>query len=131
MPNFNQRLFFKELNKYLGNITRKYENVQYRRLRSKKDSKNYYATYVLLSHSQILEPGVTCLKSVVGCLIDLMLANKPKGFHRTNLIETGISDCHKLILPFFKPYFKRIPAKITEYHNYSKFNAAVFIHELD
>ena len=44
-----------------------------------------------------------------------MLTNKPRRFHHTNLIETGLSDCHKRILSLFKAFFKRIPAKTIEY----------------
>ena len=75
--------------------------------------------------------GVACVKSSVGSSIDVRLTNRPKGFHHTSLTEAGMSDCHKLILSFFRACFKRIPAKATEYRNYSKFSAEVFLHKLD
>ena len=59
-----------------------------------------------------------------------MLINSPRSFHHTSLIETGLSDCHKLILPFFRAFFKRIPAKTIEYRNYSKFSPEAFLHKL-
>ena len=68
---------------------------------------------------------------MVGSSIDMMLTNRPKIFHHTSLIETGLSDCHKLILSFFRAFFKRIPAKTIEYRNYSKFSPEAFLHELD
>ena len=74
---------------------------------------------------------VTCVKSSKGSSIDVMLTNRPRRFHHTSLIETGLSDCHKLILPFFRAFFKRIPAKTIEYRNYSKFTPEAFLHELD
>ena len=86
--------------------------------------------YVILSRSQILYQ-VTCVQSSVGFSIEVMLKNWPRSFHHTSLIETGLSDCHKLILSFFRAFFKRIPAKTIEYRNYSKFSPEAFLHELD
>ena len=40
-------------------------------------------------------------------------------------------DCYKLILPFFRGYFKRMPTKSIEYGNYSKFGAEAFPEKLD
>ena len=58
------------------------------------------------------------LKSSVGSSIDVMLTNRPRSFHHTSLIETGLSHCHKLILSI-------------EYRNYIKLSPEVFLHELD
>ena len=55
-----------------------------------------------------LVSGVTCSKSLVASSIDLMLTNKPKRFHHANLIETGMSDGHKMIFSLLRDYFKRM-----------------------
>ena len=47
------------------------------------------------------------------------------------MIEIGLSDCHKLILSFFRAFFKRIPKKTIEYPNYRKFTPEAFLYELD
>ena len=60
-----------------------------------------------------------------------MLTNRPRSFHHTSLIETGMSDCHKLILSLFRAFFKRIPAKTIEYRHYSQFSPEAFLHEID
>ena len=60
-----------------------------------------------------------------------MLTNRPRSFHHTSLIETGMSDCHKLILSLFRAFFKQIPAKTIEYRIYSNFSLAVFLQKLD
>ena len=79
----------------------------------KKESKNYLSdlcdTFSLLN----LISGVTCINSSVGSSIDVMLTNGLSRFHHTSLIETGMSDCHKL-LSLFRAFFKRIPAKTIE-----------------
>ena len=86
--------------------------------------------YVILSRSQILYQ-VTCVQSSVGFSIEVMLKNRPRSFHHTSLIETGLSDCHKLILSFFWAFFKRIPSKTIDYRNYSKLSPEAFLHKLD
>ena len=75
--------------------------------------------------------AVTFVKFLVGSSIDVMLTNRPRSFHHTSLIETGMSDCHKLMLLLFRTFFKRIPAKTIEYRNYSKFSPEAFLHNLD
>ena len=135
--NSNKGGFFKELNKSLSNITRKYENalvvgdLNIDILDKKKDSKNYLSDLRDTFSLSNLISEVTCVKSSVGSSIDVMLTNRPRSFHHTSLIETGNSDCHKLILPLFRAFFKRIPAKTIEYRNYSKFSTEAFLHELD
>ena len=135
--NSNKDGFFKELNKSLSNITRKYENVlvvgdlNIDILDKKKDSKNYLSDLCDTFSLSNLIPEVTCVRSSLGSSIDVMLTNRPRSFHHTSLIETGMSDCHKLILSLFRVFFKRLPAKTIEYRNYSKFSPEAFLHELD
>ena len=44
----------------------------------------------------------TCFTRDYKSTIDLILTNKPKSFQNTFIIETGLSDFHKLILTFFE-----------------------------
>ena len=73
------------------------------------------------------------MRKVIGGFLSIhaMQTNRPRSFHHTNLIETGLSDCHKLILSLLRTFFKPIPAKTIEYRNYSKFSPKAFLHELD
>ena len=41
-----------------------------------------------------------------------MLTNRPRNFHETSLIETGLSDCHKMIVSLFRDFLERLPAKV-------------------
>ena len=75
--------------------------------------------------------GKTCFKAQKGTSIDVLLTNRPRSFHKTDIFETGFSDHHKLILSVFRSYFIRIPPKTTEYRNYKNFNETVFLHDLD
>ena len=126
--NSNKDGFFKELNKSLTNIRRKYEDtlvvwsLNIDILDKKNDSKNYFSDVCDTFWLSNLISEVICLKSSVGSLITVMLTNRPRSFHHTSLIETGMSDCHKLILSSFRALFKRIPAKAIEYRNCNKFS---------
>ena len=50
--------------------------------------------------------------------IDLILTNKPRSYQITNVTETGVSDCHKLILTFMKSYISRLKPKNVHYRSY-------------
>ena len=58
-------------------------------------------------------------------------------FRRTNcktkpsILETGLSDYHKMILSVFRSYFAKIPPKSIEYRNYKKFYLENFLYDLD
>ena len=77
----------------------------------------------------ITEP--TCYKNAQNpSLIDLILTNKPKGFHSSMCIETGMSDFHKMTVCVLNVYFMKLcPTKI-KYRNYKNFNLNSFKSEL-
>ena len=74
---------------------------------------------------------ITCVKTTNRTSIDVLLTNKSRCFHRTATLETGVSDCHELILTLSKAYFKKLPPKNIEYRNYKNFNENNFLYELD
>ena len=55
--------------------------------------------------------------------IDLILTNRENLFQDTRVIETGLSDFHKLTATVLKVYFKKEPPKIIsrDYKNFTKF----------
>ena len=85
--NSNKDSFFKELNKSLSDITRKFDNVivvgdlNIGILYQKKYSKNNFSDLCdTLSFSNLIWE-VTCVKSSVGSSIDVMVTNRARGFH--------------------------------------------------
>ena len=111
-----------ELNKSLCNIARKYENIliigdlnmNFGNLK-KGDTRSHMSDLCDSFSLSNLVNGVTCVKSQNGTSIDVMLTNRPRSFHNTSLIETDLSDCHKMIVSVFGAFFKRLPAKVIEY----------------
>ena len=85
--NSNKDGFFKELNKSLSIIARKYENVllvgdlNIDILDKKKDSKNYLSDLRDTFSLSNLISEITCVKSSVDSSIDLMLTNRSRRIH--------------------------------------------------
>ena len=51
-------------------------------------------------------------------------------FQRTQVIETGLSDYHKLITTFFKCKYQRLKPKIICYREYKSFNDSAFLNDV-
>ena len=73
----------------------------------------------------------TCFKNPNNpSCIDLILTNKKQRFIHTQVIETGISDHHKLTVTMMRMYFKKAKPKIVTYRCYKNFNEENFRMEL-
>ena len=132
--NNNKASFFMNLNESLCNIARKHENmliigdlnINFGNLKM-GDTHSHMSDLcdtLLLSN---LVNDVTCVKSQNDISIDVMLTNRPRSFHNTSLIETGLSDCHKMIISVFKAFFKRLPANVIEYQDNKTFDQNEFL----
>ena len=77
----------------------------------------------------VKEPA--CFKSIENpnC-VDLILSNKSLYFQHTLVIETGLSDFHKLTVTKMKSTFQKQHPKILNYRNYKCFNNGNFGDEL-
>ena len=52
-------------------------------------------------------------------------------FKKTDICETGLSNCHKMVFTIFCSTFITLSPKIINYRNYKGFNENIFCHELD
>ena len=72
----------------------------------------------------------TCFKTVLNpSCIDLILTNRKRCFQNSNVIETGISDHHKLTVTVLKTVFKKKKAKSIIYRDYKSFSKDKFSQE--
>ena len=64
----------------------------------------------------------TCYKnpSNPSC-IDLILTNYPRSFQNSCVIETGLSDFHKIVVTVMKTSYKKLEPKIINYRSYKFF----------
>ena len=73
----------------------------------------------------------TCFKSILNpSCIDLILTNKSLYFQHTSVIETGLSDFHKLTVTQMKSMFQKKQPKVLNYRNYKFFNNDNFRNDL-
>ena len=62
-------------------------------------------------------------------MLEVTLTNEPKGFQSAFVAETGLSDCHKLIISLFNAYFKKLLPKTIGYRSYKKFDISIFLYD--
>ena len=54
--------------------------------------------------------------------IDLILTNYPRSFQNSRVIETGLSDCHKMIVTVMKTSYRKIEPRVINYRDYKSFS---------
>ena len=62
--------------------------------------------------------------------IDLVLTNRPKSFQTTCVIETGLSDFHRMTVSVLKMHFRKLPPRIISYRDFSNYHNTNFINSL-
>ena len=62
--------------------------------------------------------------------IDLILTNRPRFFQSTCVIETGLSDSHRMTVSVQKMHFRKLPPKVITCRNFSNYDNANFINSL-
>ena len=74
----------------------------------------------------------TCYKNPSNpTYIDVILTNRKNTFSNTSVTETGLSDCHKMIITYLKCYFQKLLPKKVYYRNYKLFDGASFRDQLE
>ena len=81
------------------------------------------------SRNLITEP--TCFKNTENpSSIDVILKNKHRSFQNSSVIETGLSDHHKLVVTVMKSFIKKRAPVVIKYRDFKNYNAAAFHAEL-
>ena len=62
--------------------------------------------------------------------IDLILTNKPRWFQNKCVIETVLSDFHRMRISVFKIDFRKIPSKVIDYRDLRKMDNEKFINSI-
>ena len=66
-----------------------------------------------------------------GSLIDIILTNKLRSFHKTQGFVAGISDFQKLVVTVLSSYYKKLPLKNILYRNVKRFEKTTSLRDLD
>ena len=110
------------LHKGLALYSSKYENAitfgDFNVGMNNSDMAVFCDTYYL--NCLIKEP--TCYKNPENpSCIDLILTNNPKCFQSSYVVETGLSDFHRMTVTVIKTTFKKLELRIIHYRNYNNF----------
>ena len=74
----------------------------------------------------------TCYKNPLkSSCIDLFLINCSRSFHDTQVIETGLSDFHKMNITVLKMFFSKPKHDTVFFQNYKKFDNSAFTEGLN
>ena len=74
----------------------------------------------------------TCFKNPANpSCIDLILTNRYRSFQNTTVIESGLSDFHKMTVTVLKTFFKKAPPKVISYRDYKNYSHVNFRLEFD
>ena len=73
----------------------------------------------------------TCFKNPLNpSSIDLILTNKPRSFQNSQVIETGLSDHHKMTITVLRAFFQKQSPICIRYRDYKRFDKSLFHAEL-
>ena len=91
-------------------------------------------TQIYKLRNLIKEP--TCFKNPENpACIDSILTNKSLSFKNTYVIETGLSDFHKMVVAVMKMHFPKTKPQVISYRKYKDFHNETFLdslkHELE
>ena len=81
-------------------------------IKSSKSDKDKLENVCNLFNLTNLVHSETCFMKNDKSTIDLILTNKPLHFQKTHVVETGLSDYHKMISTFFKAYSSKLKTKV-------------------
>ena len=72
----------------------------------------------------------TCFTKSHSSSIDVILTNKPRSILKTSVFETGLSDCHGLVVTLMKAVVARLKPKIIKYRSYKRFDPEKFLRDV-
>ena len=125
------KTFLASLSEKLNELYLKYDNIiilgDFNSEMCEDGMQIFCTTYNL----KCLVKEATCFKNINSpSCIDLILTNKSLCFQNTTVIETGLSDFHKLTLTVMKSSFQKQLPKILNYRNYKRFDNTSFHNDL-
>ena len=130
-PSQNDNFYFNNIGRALDIYTQKYDKILLAGDFNAEEEEVTLNNFMELYDLKNLVKEKTCFKSVVNpSCVDLFLTNCSRSFQHTNVISTGISDHHKMIITVLKTTFKKSKPKEIFYRCYKNFDRDVFRNHL-
>ena len=120
-----------EISKALDIYSSSYDNIVIMGDFNSEPNESSMSEFCELYDLKNLIHSATCFKNPnkPSC-IDLILTNRPKSFHNSSVIETGLSDFHKLTLTVMKVFYQKQEPTIIQYRDYKGFSNEEFRNEM-
>ena len=131
LPQNNElKTFFEEINLSLFTLVNEYDYIILigdlnLNTKSKYITTCYYSNLRDTYDFTNLIKANTYFKSSNQSSIYVILINWSKSFQGSGIVITGLSDCHKMILTFFRSYFPRCSPKTTTHRSFRYFETKV------
>ena len=131
-PSQNDEYYFNSIGRALNVYGSKYDRILLAGDFNAEDHEVTISNFLELYNLQNLVKEKTCFKSLNNpTCIDLFLTNCNRSFMHTNVVSTGVSDCHKMILTVLKTTFKKAKPRVISYQNYKQFDERKFLSDLE
>ena len=118
--------FVNEIGPVIDHYMPKYDNFlilgDFNSEMSEDDMRDFSETYNL---SNLINER-TCFKNPCNpSLIDLILTNRPRSFQDSQVIETGLSDHHKMTITVLRAFLQKQTPITIKYRDYKKFDQSL------
>ena len=96
-----------------------------------EEKANFMNDFLCTYNLKMLFKKPTCFQNVNNPnTIDLILTNKNKSFYHTDVVETGLSDFHKLVFTILKSSYIKLKRKVITYRCCKSFDVEAFRNNL-
>ena len=123
----NDDLFFRKLSNQIDFYSKTYDNFFIAGDFNCQETEPILSEFLNVNSAKNIVKEEACFKSIENpSCIDLFLTNKPNLFFNTSTNNTGLSDCHKMVVTVLRKTFQREQPKVVSYKDYKNFDNELF-----
>ena len=121
----------REIGQDLDVLTPKYDNIILMGDFNAEPADTVVSDFCEIYNLKNITREKTCFKNPNNpSCIDLIITNRSKSFQNSMVIETGLSDFHKMCITIMKMYYSKQKPRIINYRKFKDFNNDSFIKDL-
>ena len=121
-----------EIGKNLDLLLSKYDNIMLIGDLNAEPTEATVSDFCEIYNLKHLIKDKTCFKNPIKpTCIDLIITNRPKCFQDSVVIETGLSDFHKMSATFMQMYYTKQKPSIVRYHKFKNFCNDSFVKDIE
>ena len=126
-PSQNDAYFYQSLSNCLDLLSKKYTNFFLAGAFNSEETETVLSEFLNPHYAKNIVKEKTCFKSIKKpTCVDLLISNKEKCLKSATIIDTGLSDFHKMFLVVLKKKFEKVKPKVISYRDYRHFDGNSF-----